>query len=48
VGKSVDTSDLVARLVQGGVRVRAVEPQRRNLEEIYLSISHPNGEGAEE
>jgi ABC-2 type transport system ATP-binding protein len=35
-----DTADLVARLVQGGVRIRAVEPQRRNLEEIYLTITH--------
>jgi len=35
-----DTADLVATLVHGGVRVRAVEPQRRNLEEIYLSITH--------
>jgi len=44
IGKDVDPADLVARLVQGGVRVRAVEPQRRNLEEIYLSISHNGGE----
>ena len=35
-----DTADLVARLVHGGVRVRAVEPQRRNLEEVYLSMTH--------
>jgi ABC-2 type transport system ATP-binding protein len=40
VPKDFDTADLVERLVQGGVRVRAVEPQRRNLEEIYLSITH--------
>jgi len=40
VEKEYDTADLVARLVQGGVRVRAVEPQRRNLEEIYLTITH--------
>ena len=40
VEKNFDTADLVARLVQGGVRVRAVEPQRRNLEEVYLSITH--------
>ncbi len=40
VGKDFDTADLVARLVQGGIRVRAVEPQRRNLEEMYLSITH--------
>jgi ABC-2 type transport system ATP-binding protein len=36
-----DVADLVERLVHGGVRVRAVEPQRRNLEEIYLSITNP-------
>jgi ABC-2 type transport system ATP-binding protein len=43
IQKDTDTADLVARLVQGGVRVRAVEPQRRNLEEIYLSITHADG-----
>jgi ABC-2 type transport system ATP-binding protein len=36
----VDTADLVERLVQGGVRVRAVEAHRRNLEELYLSITN--------
>ena len=40
VPKDFDIAEIVARLVQGGVRVRAVEPQRRNLEEIYLSITH--------
>jgi ABC-2 type transport system ATP-binding protein len=40
LGESADVADLVARLVQGGVRIHAVEPQRRNLEEIYLSITH--------
>ncbi len=35
------TADLVARLVGGGVRVSAVEPQRRNLEQIYLALTHP-------
>lgn len=44
IGKDADPADLVARLVQGGVRVRAVEPQRRNLEEIYLSISHASAD----
>ncbi len=39
-GDDVAVADLVARLVQSGIRVSAVEPQRRNLEEIYLSISH--------
>jgi ABC-2 type transport system ATP-binding protein len=40
LGESAVVADLVARLVQGGVRVSAVEPQRRSLEEIYLSITH--------
>jgi ABC-2 type transport system ATP-binding protein len=40
VKNDFDVAEIVARLVQGGVRVRAVEPQRRNLEEIYLSITH--------
>ena len=31
-----DAADLVAGLVGAGVRVRAVEPVRQNLEEIYL------------
>ena len=44
VKNGVDVADLVERLVHGGVRVRAVEPQRRNLEEIYLSIT---GNGAD-
>jgi ABC-2 type transport system ATP-binding protein len=39
IKNDVDVADLVERLVHGGVRVRAVEPQRRNLEEIYLSIT---------
>jgi len=30
-------ADLVAALVAAGVRIRAVEPLRRNLEEIYLN-----------
>ena len=33
-----DVSDLVATLVQSGVRVRAVEPLRRSLETIYLEL----------
>ena len=40
VDKSFDVADIVTPLVQGGVRLRAVEPQRRNLEEIYLAITH--------
>ncbi|HSI12858.1 MAG TPA: ABC transporter ATP-binding protein [Chthoniobacter sp.] len=43
VRKDFDIAEIVSRLVQGGVRVRAVEPQRRNLEEIYLSITHNGG-----
>ena len=43
VPKDFDIAEIVARLVQGGVRVRAVEPQRQNLEEIYLSITHNAG-----
>jgi ABC-2 type transport system ATP-binding protein len=43
LGDNVAVSDLVARLVQGGVRVSAVEPQRRNLEQIYLSITNSGG-----
>jgi len=31
-----DIADLVAALVQAGVRVRAVQPVRRSLEELYL------------
>lgn len=31
-----DIADLVARLVQAGIRVRAVEPQKPNLESLYL------------
>ena len=37
----IEIADLVARLVQGGVRVSAVEPVRRSLEQIYLSLTHP-------
>jgi len=40
LGENAAVADLVARLVQGGVRISAVEPQRRNLEELYLSITH--------
>ena len=38
----VEIADLVAILVQGGVRVSAVEPQRRNLEQIYLAMTQQN------
>ena len=40
------TADLVARLVQGGVRVSAVEPQRRNLEQIYLALTQNSASSA--
>lgn len=43
VRKDFDIAEIVARLVHEGVQVRAVEPQRRNLEEIYLSITHNGG-----
>jgi ABC-2 type transport system ATP-binding protein len=33
-----DAGDLVASLVHDGVRVRAVEPVRRNLESLYLEL----------
>ena len=44
LGDGVAVADLVDALVRSGVRVGAVEPQRRNLEEIYLSITN-NGDG---
>jgi ABC-2 type transport system ATP-binding protein len=42
--ENCEIADLVARLVHGGVRVSAVEPQRRSLEQIYLSLTHPVAE----
>ena len=39
-------ADIVAALVRAGVRVSAVEPRRRNLEQIYLEMSHANGASA--
>ena len=33
-----DIADLVAALVQSGIRVRAVEPMKQSLEEIYLTL----------
>ena len=39
IPEGTDVADLVAKLVHGGVRVRAVEPQRRNLEQIYLEMT---------
>ena len=43
IDEGVAVADLVARLVQAGVRISAVEPSRRNLEQIYLEMSHANG-----
>ena len=40
------TAALVARLVQGGVRVSAVEPERRNLEQIYLALTQNSASSA--
>jgi ABC-2 type transport system ATP-binding protein len=42
LGEDCAIADLVERLVRGGIRVSAVEPVRRNLEEIYLSLTHPD------
>ena len=41
--ESLAVADLVARLVQAGVRISAVEPSRRNLEQVYLEMSHSTG-----
>ena len=41
-----DVADLVAALVGSGARVRAVEPLRQNLEEIYLRTISEAGPGA--
>ena len=37
-------TDLVEKLVASGVRVSAVEPARRNLEQVYLEMSHASAE----
>ncbi len=37
--EGVATADLVTRLVHGGVGISAIEPQRRNLEQIYLALT---------
>jgi ABC-2 type transport system ATP-binding protein len=39
-----DVADLVANLVNAGVRVRAVEPMRPNLESLYLDAIATRGE----
>lgn len=36
-------ADVVAALVGAGLRISAVEPRRRNLEQIYLEMSHASG-----
>jgi ABC-2 type transport system ATP-binding protein len=38
-----EVADVVEQLVRAGVRIHAVEPQRRNLEEIYLSMTARSG-----
>jgi hypothetical protein len=35
-----DVADLVDRLVGAGVKVRAIEPQRQTLEQLYLEQVH--------
>jgi ABC-2 type transport system ATP-binding protein len=37
---SVVVADLVEALVRAGIRISAVEPSRRNLEQVYLEMSH--------
>jgi len=41
-----DIADLVTALVQAGVKVRAVEPLKQSLEEIYLNLVGTPGAGA--
>lgn len=36
-------ADVVEALVRGGVRLTAVEPRRRNLEQVYLEMSQASG-----
>jgi ABC-2 type transport system ATP-binding protein len=38
-----DVADVVAALVAAGVKVRAVEPQRRSLEQVYLELTAGGG-----
>lgn len=47
LGAGVDAADLVAALVQDGVRVRAVEPLRLSAEDRYLRAVAAAGERAE-
>jgi ABC-2 type transport system ATP-binding protein len=41
-----DVADLVAALVQAGIKIRAVEPMKQNLEEIYLDLIGAPGRAA--
>ncbi len=41
-----EVADLIERLVHTGVRVHAVEPVRRSLEQIYLELVQPLSPGA--
>lgn len=38
--EGVAVADLVEQLVRAGIRISAVEPSRRNLEQVYLEMSH--------
>ena len=40
LGDGVVVADLIEELVRGGIRINAVEPSRRNLEQLYLEMSH--------
>jgi ABC-2 type transport system ATP-binding protein len=40
LGDGVAVADLVETLVRAGIRISAVEPSRRNLEQVYLEMSH--------
>jgi ABC-type multidrug transport system ATPase subunit len=42
-----DIADLVAALVQAGIKIRAVEPLKQNLEEIYLDMVGNKAEAGE-
>ena len=41
------TADLVGRMVHGGIRVSAVEVERRSLEQIYLGLTQGDAGGVE-
>jgi len=43
-----DVGEFVAALVNSGVKVRAVEPQRRSLEQIYLEMTAGGGSQADD